>query len=550
MAQSSLENVELVVRTMAQTAVDNETYFGELDAVVGDGDFGYSMARGFEIVLADWDSFDRTDIGTFLKKIAVVITSRVGGTSGPLWGTAFLRAGAVATDKTELTSEDALAMLRAAIEGIKKRGNSDLGDKTLLDALVPAVDELEAATRPVSRVERLLQRAAVVAREKAEATREMLAKRGPRLLHGRAQHRNAGRRGRRGRGHVRTGRRRMGGQRVGKGSIMKKFVNDPKEFVPEMLKGIALANPDTLKYVPEYNLIMRTDAPSDSKVSIVQGSGSGHEPAHVMIVGKGMLDAACPGDVFAAPPMDYVLETTKLLNSKKGVLHLINNYTGDRMAFDMGREMAEAEGIRIGTVIVDDDVAVKDSTWTVGRRGVAGNFFVIKAVGAASEKGAELDDLVALGERVNSVTRTMGMALTSCTPPAKGSPLFELGDDEMEMGVGIHGEPGRRREKLADANTIVDELVEATASDLPFSKGDNVALMINGLGGTPISELYLLYGRAHDQLASRGINVGRSYVGEYCTSLDMAGCSVTLVKLDDELASLLEAPAEVPNRIF
>ena len=162
--------------------------------------------------------------------------------------------------------------------------------------------------------------------------------------------------------------------------------------------------------------------------------------------------------------------------------------------------MAEAEGITIGTVIVDDDVAVKDSTWTVGRRGVAGNFFVIKAIGAASEKGAELEDLVALGERVNSVTRTMGMALTSCTPPAKGSPLFELGDDEMEMGVGIHGEPGRRREKLADANAIVDELVEATASDLPFSKGDNVALMINGLGGTPISELYLLYGRAHDQL--------------------------------------------------
>ena len=331
---------------------------------------------------------------------------------------------------------------------------------------------------------------------------------------------------------------------------MKKFVNDPKDFVPEMLKGIEAANPGTLKYVPEYNLIMRTDAPRDDKVSIVQGSGSGHEPAHVMIVGKGMLDAACPGDVFAAPPMDYVLETTKLLNSKKGVLHLINNYSGDRMAFDMGREMAEAEGVQVGTVLVDDDVAVKDSTYTVGRRGVAGNFFVIKAVGAASEQGADLDALVKLGERVNSVTRTMGMALTSCTPPAKGSPLFDLGDDEMEMGVGIHGEPGRRREKLASANEIVDELVEATASDGPYEKGDDVALMINGLGGTPVSELYLLYGRAHDQLKGRGLNVQRSYVGEYCTSLDMAGCSVTLVKLDDELVSLLEAPAEVANRIF
>jgi phosphoenolpyruvate---glycerone phosphotransferase subunit DhaK len=331
---------------------------------------------------------------------------------------------------------------------------------------------------------------------------------------------------------------------------MKKFVNDPKQYVPEMLAGIALANPTTLRYVPEYNLIMRTDAPNENKVSIIQGSGSGHEPAHVMIVGRGMLDAACPGDVFAAPPMDYVVETSKLLASPRGILHIVNNYTGDRMAFDMGREMAEAEGLRIETVIVDDDVSVKDSTYTVGRRGVAGNFFVIKAVGAASEQGADLDHLVDLAKRVNSVTRSMGMALTSCTPPAKGSPLFALGDDEMEMGVGIHGEPGRRREKLASANAIVDEMVEAVVSDLPYKQGDHVALMINGLGGTPISELYILYGRAHQQLAARGITVQRNYVGNYCTSLDMAGYSITLVKLDDELATLLDAPAEAAVRIF
>jgi phosphoenolpyruvate---glycerone phosphotransferase subunit DhaK len=337
---------------------------------------------------------------------------------------------------------------------------------------------------------------------------------------------------------------------VARRPLVKKFVNNPKNFVPEMLRGIALANPDTLKYVPEYNLIMRTDAPDPNKVSIVQGSGSGHEPAHVMVVGKGMLDAACPGDVFAAPPMDYVLETSKLLASPMGVLHIVNNYTGDRMAFDMGREMAEADGVTIKTLLVDDDVAVADSTYTVGRRGVAGNFFVIKAVGAASEAGADLDELVRIGEKVNSVTRTMGMALTSCTPPAKGSPLFELGDDEMEIGVGIHGEPGRRREKLADANTIIDELLDAVVTDLPFQRGDNVALMINGLGGTPISELYIAYGRAHEQLAAQGITVGRSYVGEYCTSLDMAGASVTLVRLDDEITSLLAAPAEVAVRIF
>ena len=331
---------------------------------------------------------------------------------------------------------------------------------------------------------------------------------------------------------------------------MKKFINDPRQFVPEMLEGIALANPDKLTYLPDYNLIMRSDMPRADKVSIVQGSGSGHEPAHVMIVGKGMLDAACPGDVFAAPPMDYVYETTKKLASDKGVLLLVNNYTGDRMAFDMGKEMAESEGIRVEILTINDDVAVKDSLYTVGRRGVAGNFFVIKAVGAAAEQGADIDECLRIGRKVNDVTRTMGVALTSCTPPAKGSPLFELGDDEMEMGVGIHGEPGRERKKMTNADAIADELLGAVVEDLPYTSGDEVALMINGLGGTPISELYILYRRAHQQLAEQGITVRHSYVGEYCTSLDMAGASLTLVKLDDEIAALLDAPAEAAVRIF
>jgi len=331
---------------------------------------------------------------------------------------------------------------------------------------------------------------------------------------------------------------------------MKKFVNDPKEFVPEMLKGIALANPKTLKYIPEYNLIMRADIPLQNKVSIMQGSGSGHEPAHVMAVGKGMLDAACPGNVFAAPPADYVYQTTKLVASKMGVLHLLNNYTGDTMSFDTGREMAEADGIEVRTVVINDDVAVKDSTWTVGRRGVAGNFFVMKAVGAAAERGRTLEDLEALGNRVVEVTRTMGVALTGCTPPAKGSPIFTLAEDEIEMGVGIHGEPGRRRVKLAPANRIMDELLESVMSDLPYKAGDEVAVMVNGLGGTPISELYLLYGYAHQQLEKRGLKIKRNYVGEYCTSLEMAGCSLTLVRLNPELEDLLAAPAEIAIRVF
>jgi len=331
---------------------------------------------------------------------------------------------------------------------------------------------------------------------------------------------------------------------------MKKFMNDPKQFVPQMLKGIALANPDTLRYVPEYNLIMRADAPRQDKVSIIQGSGSGHEPAHVMTVGKGMLDGACPGDVFAAPPTDYVYETAKLLASDKGVLLLVNNYTGDKMAFEMAQEMSEADGLKVRTLFINDDVSVEDSTFTVGRRGVAGNFFVMKAVGAAAEAGAGLAEVVRIGEKVNSVTRTMGIALTACTPPAKGSPLFDLGEDEIEVGVGIHGEPGRRRAKFVSADGIVDELLAAVVGDLPYSSGDSVALMINGLGGTPISELYLLYGIAHERLAAQGINVTRSYVGEYCTSLDMAGASLTLVKLDEEIDKLLAAPAEIAYRVF
>lgn len=331
---------------------------------------------------------------------------------------------------------------------------------------------------------------------------------------------------------------------------MKKFVNDPSDFVPEMLEGVALANPDMLRYVPEFNIIYRADRPADDKVSIIQGSGSGHEPAHIMAVGPGMLDAASPGGVFSAPPVEFCYECIKLMNSPKGVLALINNYQGDRMNWDMAIEMAQAEGINVKSFVIDDDVAVQDSTHTVGRRGVAGNFFVIKACGAAAENGASLDELLTLAGKVNDNVRSMGVALTSCTPPAKGSPIFEIGDDEMEVGVGIHGEPGRRRDKLKNADAIVDEVFDAVSSDLPFKSGDRVAVMVNGLGGTPPSELYVLYRRAAQRCKDAGLTIVRNYVGNYCTSLEMAGASLTLLKLDDELEKLLDAPAEIATRVF
>ncbi len=331
---------------------------------------------------------------------------------------------------------------------------------------------------------------------------------------------------------------------------MRKFLNDPKAFVGEFLEGVQLASDGKLKYNPKYNLIYRADMPKKDRVSIIQGSGSGHEPAHTMIVGPGMLDAACPGDVFAGPPVEFVTETSKLMDTPAGVLFIVNNYTGDRTAWEMAKELCEAEGQKIGYLLVNDDVAVKDSTWTIGRRGVAGNFFVIKAVAAKADKGGSLEECVRVGEKVIGQVRTMGVALSSCTPPVRGTPLFEIADGEMEVGIGIHGEPGRERRKAGTATEIVDLLLNAIVPDLPFKAGDEVAVMVNGLGGTPITELYLLYGLAHKKLAAQGIKVFRSYVGEYCTSLEMAGAHISLLKVDAELKELLLAPAEIAYRVF
>ena len=263
-----------------------------------------------------------------------------------------------------------------------------------------------------------------------------------------------------------------------------------------------------------------------------------------------MLDAACPGNVFAAPAMDYVYQCTKKIAGSAGVLHIINNYQGDRMSWDMGREMAEMDGIKVGVVVVNDDVSVEDSLYTVGRRGVAGNFFVIKCCGAAAEKGASLEELVELGKKVNGRTRSMGMALTSCTPPAKGTPIFEIGENEIEMGIGIHGEPGRRRTEMKPVHAIVEEMFEAVSGDIPFQAGDRVAVMINGMGGTPVSELYIAYREAALLCEKAGYTIAKNYVGNYCTSLDMAGFSLTLVQLDDEIEKLLNEPAEIPVRVF
>jgi dihydroxyacetone kinase-like protein len=331
---------------------------------------------------------------------------------------------------------------------------------------------------------------------------------------------------------------------------MKKVINAPETVVDEMLSGLVAANPGKLDIIPEKRVILRKEKKGKGKVAVITGSGSGHEPDQVFYVGKGMMDASCAGPVFAAPTADAIYEATKAVNGGAGVVYMVKNYTGDRGQFGMAAEMAEMDDIVVKTVISDDDVAVKDSTFTAGRRGVAGAIFNYKITCAKAEQGHDIDAVVEIAKRVNANTRSMGFGLTSCTTPAKGAPTFEIGDDEMEVGVGLHGEPGRERTKLQRADEIVTYITNACIDDLPYKSGDEVAVMVNGLGGTPLMEMYIAYNVVAKILADKGIRIYKSYVNEYCTSIDMAGLSVSLLKLDDEMKTLLEYPVDVPYNIF
>lgn len=327
---------------------------------------------------------------------------------------------------------------------------------------------------------------------------------------------------------------------------MKKLINKPEDVVNEELQGIAIAHADLVKVFYEPNYIVRADAPVKNKVGVISGGGSGHEPMHGGFVGMGMLDAACPGAVFTSPTPDQMLEATKAVNGGAGVLHIVKNYTGDVLNFEMAADLARAEGIEVEAVITDDDVAVKDSLYTAGRRGVGVTVLAEKIVGAAAEQHRPLKDVAELCRSVNANGRSMGMALTSCTVPQAGKPTFDLPEDEMEIGIGIHGEPGRTRMKLKTAAEITEMLATPILDDLPFNKGDAVLAFVNGMGGTPLIELYVVYNELAKICAGRGVKIARSLVGSYITSLEMAGCSITLLKVDDELIRLWDAPVKTP----
>src|SRR5215210_4784602 len=327
---------------------------------------------------------------------------------------------------------------------------------------------------------------------------------------------------------------------------MKKVINAPDGVVDEMCRGMELAHPGLLRLIPDHNVLVHADAPVQNKVALVSGGGSGHEPTHGGYVGPGMLDAACAGAVFTSPTPEQMLEATKAVDGGAGVFYVVKNYTGDVLNFEMAGELAEAEEIQTDYVVTNDDVAVEDSTYTSGRRGIASTIFVHKMAGAAADDGKDLAGVKEIAERVNGNMRSMGMALTSCIPPESGEPIFEIGDEEMEIGMGIHGEPGTERKRIEPADRIVDELLRKVLDDtVDFTQGD-VAVMVNGLGGTPLMELYIAYAHVADVLKREGVEVwGMPYVGEYMTSLEMAGFSVTLLKLDEDMKGYLEAPCDV-----
>lgn len=325
---------------------------------------------------------------------------------------------------------------------------------------------------------------------------------------------------------------------------MKKLINDPQNVVLEALQGVAYAHGDLVKIHYDPNFVVRADAPVKGKVGLLSGGGSGHEPMHGGFVGMGMLDAACPGAVFTSPTPDQMLEATKAINGGAGVLHIVKNYTGDIMNFEMAADLARGEGIEVASVIIDDDVAVKDSLYTAGRRGVGSTVLCEKVCGAAAEQKRSLKEVVAVAEKVKEWGLSMGMALTSCTVPHAGKPTFDLPEDEMEIGIGIHGEPGRTRMKIKSADEITAMLMEPILSDLPFKSGDEVLLFVNGMGGTPPIELYIIYRKAYEIATKHGLKVVRNLVGPYITSLEMAGCSISMLKMDADLIKLWDAPVK------
>jgi len=575
----SWERLEQSVRVITEVALDRRATWDRLDAAVGDGDFGTSLARGFSVVQVQWEQLDRGSPEAFLKAVADLLGREIGGSSGPLLSVAFSRAGATAGTAEDLDVPLVSRMLQAGADGIAEYGRSGVGDKTLLDALVPAAKALaDLAEKPADDAGLAWGVVAQAAADGAAGTRSLLARRGRAVY---SAERNLGAPDP-GAVAVAVVAARLAvefgheapdvsdlevpaveepagdaGAQDDAAAVSghagppvetlptKKFLNDPDESAIESLVGLAKSAPDLVVWDAEERIVRRAVPPTSGRVGLISGGGSGHEPLHAGFVGHGMLTAVAPGPVFASPTTAQILAATRAAHAGGGVLHIVKNYTGDVLNFRLAAEAAGGEGIEVATVLVDDDVAVEGSAYTIGRRGTGATVFVHKLSGALADQGAPLEEVRALAERVVSRSASFGIALTSSSPPGAG-PILQLGPEEIEVGVGIHGERGRRRDLLRPAAELVAEAEGLLVGALGLGAGDRVLAMVNGFGATPLMELYLLFNDLHDQLASKQITVARNLVGNYVTSLDMAGASFTLLALDPQLETLWDAPVHTP----
>jgi len=545
--------LENAVRTVAEVTAQRREDWDALDAVAGDGDFGTTVQRGFAAVLDGWDELDRDGDRAFLVAVSRVLARVMGGTSGPLWSVAFLRAGAAAGKHDGLDADAVGALLRAAANGVGEYGGAEVGDKTLLDALEPAADALTGGGSWADAV------AAAV--DGAEHTRELRAQRGRAAYAG---HRTVG--------APDTGAVAVAtlaaalagddahaerlealhraaqdaeveedGEDASEEPATKKFVNDPADAAVEALAGLAAAEPDLVAWDPERRIVVRAGGPVEHQVGLVSGGGSGHEPLHAGMIGPGMLTAVAPGEVFASPSVDQVLEAVRAAQAGAGVLQIVKNYTGDVMNFRLAAELAREEGIEVASVLVADDVASGDEEHSVGRRGTAATLAVEKVAGGRAAAGGTLEEVSAVAQRAADAAASMGVALGACSPPG-GGPVFTLGDDELELGVGIHGELGSERGPMRPADSLVAGIVERLLGELEPAPDARLLAFVNGFGGSSVMELYVLFRAVAAELEQRGLTLARSLVGDYVTSLDMEGASITLLVLDEELTELWDAP--------
>jgi dihydroxyacetone kinase len=551
---SSLPRLEAAVRTTAEVAAARRAQWDALDAATGDGDFGSTLHRGWAAVVGDgFDALDRDDPRAFAAAVSRVLASAMGGTSGPLWSVGVLRAGAAA-------DEGEAAMLAAAIGGIQEYGEARRGDKTLLDALIPVGEAVANGADPVD-----------AAISGAEATRELRARRGRGAYAG---HRTVGtadpgavaiavlaaeltgtadRHAERLEALHRVGAAEAAGDEADAGEgaraggpRTKQLVNRPEDAAREALEGLALAHPEVVSYDPERRIVVRAGGPVRDRVALVSGGGSGHEPLHGGFVGDGMLTAVAPGEVFASPSVDQVLEAVRAADGGAGVLQIIKNYTGDVLNFRLAGELAREEGLAVEAVIVADDVASGDADHGVGRRGTGATLVVEKVAGARAAAGGALEEVCAVARRAAERSASMGVALYPCSPPG-GGPLFALGDDEIELGVGIHGELGTERGAWRPADELVATMAGRVLAALPGDAADAPLLaFVNGFGGSSALELHVVFRALARELERRGRTLARSLVGDYVTSLDMAGMSITLTALDHELTELWDAPVRTP----